>query len=37
VETSGTLPAKEIITRSIEKLEEKLKELQKEVEEKAAA
>jgi DNA-directed RNA polymerase subunit D len=36
VETSGTLPAKEIITRSIEKLEEKLKELQKEVEEKAA-
>src|SRR6267143_5702626 len=36
VETSGTLPAKEIITRAIEKLEEKLKELQKEVEEKAA-
>jgi DNA-directed RNA polymerase subunit D len=34
VETSGTLPAKEIITRAIEKLEEKLKELQKEVEQK---
>ena len=36
VETSGTMPAKEIVARSIEKLEEKLKELQKEVEEKAA-
>jgi DNA-directed RNA polymerase subunit D len=36
IETSGTLPAKEIVTRSIEKLEEKLKELHKEVEEKAA-
>jgi DNA-directed RNA polymerase subunit D len=36
VESSGTLPPKEIITRSIEKLEEKLKELHKEVEEKAA-
>ena len=37
VETSGTMPAKEIVTRSIEKLEEKLKDLQKEVEEKAPA
>lgn len=36
VETSGTMPAKEIVTRSIEKLEAKLKELQKEVEEKSA-
>lgn len=36
VETSGTMPAKEIVTRSIEKLEQKLKELHKEVEEKSA-
>ena len=35
VESNGTLPAKEIVTRSIEKLEEKLKELQKEIEAKA--
>jgi DNA-directed RNA polymerase subunit D len=35
VESNGTLPAKEIVTRSIEKLEEKLKELQKEIEVKA--
>jgi DNA-directed RNA polymerase subunit D len=36
VESSGTLPPKEIVTRAIEKLEEKLKDLHKEVEEKAA-
>lgn len=36
VESSGTMPAREIVTRAIEKIEEKLQELNKEVTEKSA-